>query len=278
MIAHIFPGQGSQFVGMGASLFSDFKTLTNSASEALGYDLAELCLRDPENQLSLTQFTQPAIFAVSAMSWIKYSEVTDLEPNYLAGHSLGELVALFAADVFDFKSGIEIVKKRGEIMSKATGGGMLAVLGANLEQISDIVGQEDNISIANFNSDNQIVISGEISAIEKVHITLEKDGINVVRLMVSGAFHSSLMDDSSVQLLDFLNDIEFRSPKIPVVANSNCQPYKSQSDEIKTTLANQVNSPVHWSESIRFLRNNGVTQFREFGPRELLSPMLQDIA
>lgn len=278
MISHIFPGQGSQFVGMGENLFSDFKTLTNSASEILGYDLAELCLRDPNEQLAKTQFTQPAIFAVSAMSWIKYYEEFDEEPDYLAGHSLGELVALFAAGVFDFKSGIEIVKKRGQIMSEASGGGMLAVLGSGPHEISAIVEEEEGVSIANFNSDSQIVISGEISGIEKLHKALEGDGFNVVRLMVSGAFHSSLMDKAYVQLKAFLDDIEFRQPKIPVIANSNCQPYSAEPEGIRKTLANQVNSPVHWSGSVKFLRNKGTTEFREFGPREVLTPMLQEIA
>ncbi len=169
MLTFVFPGQGSQFKGMGAGLFDEFQDLTRQADDILGYSIEELCLEDPNHQLGKTQFTQPALYTVSALSYLKKMKESGREPDYAAGHSLGEYNALFAAGCFDFETGLQLVKKRGELMSKAAPGGMAAVLGFTAEQVKEVLSDYHltGIDIANHNSPSQIVIAGTKQDIEK---------------------------------------------------------------------------------------------------------------
>src|SRR5437762_401122 len=162
MTVFLFPGQGSQRKGMGNTLFDEFKEAIASADEILGYSIKELCLHDPHQQLGKTQFTQPALYVVNALSYLKKMKETGQAPDYVAGHSLGEYSALFAAGAFDFETGLRLVKKRGELMSQAIGGGMAAVIGFTLEQVDQVLKEcgLTGIDIANYNTPTQIVIAG----------------------------------------------------------------------------------------------------------------------
>src|SRR5436305_5494221 len=162
MTVFLFPGQGSQRIGMGNTLFDEFKAITARADEILGYSIKELCLQDPHQQLGQTQFTQPALYVVNALSYLKKMKEAGQAPAYVSGHSLGEYNALFAAGAFDFETGLQLVKKRGELMSQATGGGMAAVIGFTLEQVDQILKEYGltSIDIANYNTPTQIVLAG----------------------------------------------------------------------------------------------------------------------
>lgn len=278
MKTHIFVGQGAQFKGMGKTLFSDFLTLTRTASEVLGYDLAETCLNDPQNRLTSTDVTQPALYAVCMMEWIRQFEETGEDPALLAGHSLGEYAALTVAGVFDFRTGLELVQKRGALMAQARGGGMLAVLGRDQDRVGEAIAAFDEVDIANLNTDEQLVVSGAVEQIEKAHPVLEKAGFQVIRLQVGGAFHSRLMEPAAREFRSFLDGYDFAAPKIPVIANLTAQPYGSDPAAIRETLCAQIHSPVRWAETVRYARSEGAGRFQEFSPKPVLSNMLAKIA
>lgn len=275
---HIFPGQGAQFKGMGRDLFSDFKTLTGIAGEVLGYDLARTCIDDPDNRLVSTDVTQPALYTVCMMTWIRNLEQTGEEPIMVAGHSLGEYAALTVAGVFDFADGLALVSRRGALMAQAEGGGMLAVLGDGQERIATIIGDYDALDLANLNTDRQSVVSGRVDQIEAVHPVLQREGYQVIRLQVGGAFHSRLMSDAAQAFRSALDTVTMRPPQIPVIANRTARPYPEDAAGIRDNLAEQIRSPVQWAESIRFMRREGGGNFAEFGPKPVLKPMLEAIA
>lgn len=278
MKTHIFVGQGAQFKGMGEALFGDFLTLSRTASDVLGYDLAETCLNDPENRLTFTDVTQPALYSVCMMEWIRQFEETGEDPTLVAGHSLGEYAALTVAGVFDFRTGLELVKKRGALMAKAKGGGMLAVLGKDQDKVAEVIAQFDEVDIANLNTDEQLVVSGAVDQIDKAHPALEQAGFTVIRLKVGGAFHSQLMAPAAREFRTFLNDFEFAAPKIPVIANLTAKPYEADADAIRDTLCAQIHSPVRWAETVRYARAEGAGDFQEFSPKPVLTGMLAKIA
>jgi len=181
MKTHMFPGQGSQSKGMGGTLFDEFKELTHKADKILGYSIKELCLEDPRRELNQTQFTQPALYVVNALSYFKKVEESGQKPDFVVGHSLGEFSALLAAECIDFEAGLKLVKKRGELMSQATGGGMAAILNATKEKIETILKENGltNIDLANYNTPSQIVISGlkdeigKATSFRQVSVTLD---------------------------------------------------------------------------------------------------------
>lgn len=278
METHIFVGQGAQFRGMGADLFEDFQTLTATASEVLGYDLAETCLTDPGGRLTSTDVTQPALYAVSMMQWVRHFEETGTDPVLVAGHSLGEYAALTVAGVFDFRTGMRLVQKRGALMAAARNGAMLAVLGPDQARIRDIVAGYDAIDIANLNTDQQLVVSGDVAQIEAAHPVLQQAGFQVVRLVVGGAFHSALMADAAAEFRAFLETIPLQAPRIPVIANLTAAPYPDDPATIRDLLGDQIRSPVRWADSVRFARAQGAGNFREFGPKPVLTGMLKHIA
>ena len=279
MLAYIFPGQGAQVVGMGKDLLNDFITLERKASEILGYSLKELCLQDSQKVLSKTQYTQPALFTVNALTYIKQFEDTDTEPNYLAGHSLGEYNALFAAGVFNFETGIRLVQKRGQLMAQATGGAMAAIIGPELSKAIDIVQQlAPEIDVANHNTDVQVVLSGPADGFEKVQPALEAAGYRVIRLAVSASFHSRYMQKAAQEFRDFLNTVDIQPPRMTVIANVTAKPYPKDPEQIKDILAQQIMSPVLWSDSVRYLRRESVQSFKELGPGNVLTNMLANIS
>lgn len=279
MITFVFPGQGSQQKGMGEDLFKEFKELTSKADEILGYSIRELCVEDPDSKLNQTKYTQPAIYIVNALSYLKKVKDTGKKPDYVAGHSLGEYNALFAAGAFDFETGLKLVKKRGELMNLATGGGMAAVIGLKEDKITELLNNNNlqNIDIANYNSPSQIVISGLKADIERAQAIFEEDRDlqMYVLLKTSGAFHSHYMEDAKKEFETFIADYEFSTLTTPVISNVMARPYKEA--DVKLNLVKQITSPVKWTESIRYLMGLGEMEFEEIGTGRVLTGLIQRI-
>lgn len=278
MVAYVFPGQGSQHKGMGEGLFEEFRELTEKADQILGYSIKKLCIDDEEGLLAQTQYTQPALFVVNAFTYLKKLKDSGIKPDYVAGHSLGEYNALFAAGAFDFETGLKLVKKRGELMSKASGGGMAAIIGFTEAQIRQVL-KENNFSmidVANFNTAKQIVISGPKDAIEKAKPSFESAGVmRYVILNVSGAFHSRYMGDSKAEFEKFLEQFQFSTLTIPVISNITARSYKAS--DLKMNMASQITSSVKWDETIRYLMGKGVNEIVQVGPGNVLSGMVSTI-
>ena len=278
MTCYVFPGQGSQKVGMGEDVFEKFPDKVSIANEILGYDIKKVCLEDPNNELNQTQVTQPALFIVSALSYLAYQEENNTPPLFVAGHSLGEYNALFAANVIDFETGIKLVKKRGDLMSKATGGSMAAIIGISAEQIQAILidNKLDDIDIANFNEPKQTVISGESARISQAKPIFEAAGVRrYIPLAVSGAFHSRYMEAAKQEFETYLDSFTFLQPSIPVVANVTADIYSQPA--VKTLLSKQITHSVRWVDSIAYLFNQNVEEFIEIGPGKVLTGLINKI-
>jgi malonyl CoA-acyl carrier protein transacylase len=278
MTVFLFPGQGSQKVGMGGTLFSEFPELTAQADAILGYSIADLCLKDSNGELGKTQFTQPALYVVNALTYLKkLKENGGAKPNYVAGHSLGEYSALFAAEAFDFETGLRLVQKRGALMASATGGGMAAIIGKSGQEVADILKkhQLDTIDIANLNSLKQVVISGLKADIDRSKASFESEGCMFFPLNVSGAFHSKLMTPSRDEFEKFVDQFNLSAPNIPVIANYTGKPYEAT--QVKTNLVEQINHQVRWTDSILHLINLGEQEFVEIGPGAVLTALVAKI-
>lgn len=279
MTVYVFPGQGSQKIGMGQALFDNYPMLIQEANSILGYDIKALCLEDSDNRLNQTQYTQPALYVVNALSYLYKRQETDSQPNYVAGHSLGEYNALFAANVFDFATGLQLVQQRGLLMSQATKGGMAAILGLTQTQVMDVLSHPkcQLINIANYNSNRQFVISGPKIDIEQSIELFEQAGASmVIPLNVSGAFHSPLMMPAATEFNQFLMQFRFSSPTIPVIANTSATPYKNEDDVIHN-LAAQITNSVQWTATIDYLVEKGETEFVEVGPGAVLTGLIRRI-
>lgn len=277
MTTFLFPGQGSQQKGMGGKLFDEFPEITAKADEILGYSIRELCLTDPKRQLSQTQFTQPALYTVNALSYLKKVQEMGRKPDYVVGHSLGEYNALFAAGVFYFETGLELVKKRGELMSLATGGGMAAVIGMSAEKIEEVLRTNgiDAIDVANLNAPTQTVLAGQKSEIARIAGFFEQPGVMYFPLNVSGAFHSRYMEPSAKEFEGFIDRFRFSPPAIPVISNVHARPYRDA--DVKRNLVAQITHSVKWLESVRYLMGKGEMEFLETGPGDVLTKLVQKI-
>lgn len=278
LLACVFPGQGSQKRGMGEDLFGLFPRLTDQASELLGYSIKELCIQDPNRHLNLTQYTQPALYVVNVLSYLKLKEEEGIVPDFVAGHSLGEYNALFAAGAMDFETGLRLVQKRGEVMATMKEGGMAAVKGLSEEDIRYIIGRHglEGVDIANYNSPNQIVLSGPKAVIDRSGHHFEAAGATLYfPLNVSGAFHSRFMLPAKKEFEQFLQPFDFLPLKIPVISNVGASLYPA--DGIKTLLSDQLIRPVRWTESISFLLKEGVVVFKETGPGDVLTKLIWSI-
>jgi trans-AT polyketide synthase, acyltransferase and oxidoreductase domains len=275
----LFPGQGAQAVGMGKDLFPLFPEETRTASELLGYSIEELCVSDPQGRLNQTDYTQPALFVVSALSVLKKLRETDTPPSFVAGHSLGEYNALFAAGAFDFATGVRLVKERSALMARATGGGMAAVVGLTREQVERVLREHGlaTIDIANLNAPTQVVISGPKADIDAAQPHFEAaKAMMYAKLKVSGAFHSRYMTAAADEFARFLEPFTFAALRMPVIANATARPYAE--GEAKLNLARQINSPVRWVESIEYvLQQHSDAQFEEVGPGNVLTGLLRKI-
>ncbi|WP_166923280.1 ACP S-malonyltransferase [Flavobacterium poyangense] len=270
----MFPGQGAQYRGMGKNLFEKYKDKMEMASNILGYDLEELCLKDPKRVLNNTEFTQPALFVVNAL---KYEEqFTSTRPDYLIGHSLGEYNALLAAGAFDFETGVRIVQKRGTLMGEASGGSMAAVLGLDEIVLKEKLkeGGYTTIDVANFNTPTQIVVSGPKDAIDEVVKDFDQQNIKIVQLQVTAPFHSRYMQSAVEEFDYFIQKLEFNSLKIPVISNVTARNYEQ--NQIKDLLSKQIASSVQWVDSIRFLMGKNVQEYEEVGG-DRLTKMVEQI-
>jgi trans-AT polyketide synthase/acyltransferase/oxidoreductase domain-containing protein len=274
----LFPGQGSQKKGMGADVFPVFPAETAAADRILGYSVREQCLDDPGGRLGQTEYTQPLLFTVSALTLLKRVRDTGRGPDLVAGHSVGEFAALFAAGVLDFETGLQIVRKRGELMSQATGGGMAAVVGLPLDRVRAVLEANGNgtVDIANLNSPQQVVISGRKDDVLAVRRAFEAAGARMfVVLDVSGAFHSRHMRPAQAEFEQFVRRFTFSPPAIPVIANVTARPYGP--DEIVDNICRQITNPVRWTETMEYLLQRPDAQFEEIGPGLVLTSLLRQM-
>jgi trans-AT polyketide synthase/acyltransferase/oxidoreductase domain-containing protein len=272
LTAWLFPGQGAQQKGMGLDLFRRHRAEVRQASDILGWRVDEMCASDPDGSLRRTEIAQPAIFVVDALAAIEETERSGL-PAFVAGHSLGEYAALFAAGCFDFATGVQLVRRRGELMAAAPVGCMAAIVGADPDRVARAVAAAGGkVDVANYNSPDQTVLSGPEQAMNDVADLIDAEGLGrVAWLPVSGAFHSRLMAGPAREFARDLAAVKFRDPMVPVIANCTALPYRP--DEIAGTLARQIDSPVRWAQSMAYLSAHGVAKVLELGPGAVLTSL-----
>ncbi|KZN38038.1 hypothetical protein N474_01805 [Pseudoalteromonas luteoviolacea CPMOR-2] len=277
MKTYIFPGQGSQYVGMGKKLFAQFPQLAEQANDVLGYSVSDLCLYDPNKQLNKTQFTQPALYTVSALAYLAHQTENESPADFFAGHSLGEYNALFAAGAFNFETGLKLVKKRGELMSQAAPGAMAAVLNLDEEKLRSGLcdNQLMNVDVANLNAPDQIVISGLVDDIEQSQQFIEQLGGRFIKLNTGGAFHSRYMAPAQQAFARYIQEFDFSVPHTPVIDNVTAKPIEPL--DIAKLLIAQITQPVRWTQSIEFLIRQGEMKFIELGPKKVLTKLVQSI-
>ena len=272
----LFPGQGSQVKGMGAELFDRYPDWTADADRVLGYSIRELCVDDPRGELGLTQFTQPALYVVNALTYRAKRENGMAAPAFVAGHSLGEYDALLAAGCFDFATGLQMVKERGRMMGLVTGGGMAAIIGMEPARIQEVLSGSDagrRVDVANFNTFDQTVIAGPKPDLEVVKADFETAGVRAyIPLNVSAPFHSRYMREPQQTFDGFLQAFTFQAPAIPVISNVTGQPYDAA--VVRQTLSEQIGNSVQWLESMLFLMKQTEPEFVECGPGTVLTKML----
>ena len=274
--AFIFPGQGSQYVGMGADLYHAYEIARaryTCAADILGYNLSEISFQGPEDELRKTRFTQPAIFVHSVII-DECLKINGTQPHAVAGHSLGEFSALVSAEVLSFEDALQIVKVRSHAMSQASEinpGTMAAIIGANEKQLEIICAQAGMVVPANLNAPGQVVISGEIEAVDSALATAKELGIRrAIALNVSGAFHSPLMTSARKPLQEVINSVNFMDAKIPVYQNFVAKAVTDLND-IRQNILNQLENPVLWSDTIIKMVQSGITEFIEVGPGKVLN-------
>ena len=273
--AYLFSGQGSQYVGMN-KIFNNHKNISNiffdQSKEILNYDILEIISNGPSEILNNTKYTQPAIFIISAIAFNIY-KIKNKLPECCAGHSLGEITALYASSVLSFEDSLRFIKERAESMEKAgekNPGKMLAVINPKDKEIASILEKTKNLTIANFNSKKQIILSGSIEAITEAIHFFKNTKMKTLLLPVSGAFHSSLMKPASDILLKTINELNFKDAIIPIYQNVTALP-ETKKDAIKMNLINQIISPVQWDKTIHNMINDGISHFIEIGPKNILS-------
>lgn len=285
-IAFVFPGQGSQVVGMGHALAEKYETIAHffkRADEKLGDSLSSLIFNGPQETLTLTTNAQPALLTTSIAILEKFKEA-DIKADYVAGHSLGEYTALVAAGSLSFEDAVYAVRKRGEFMEEAVPAGvgtMAAVLGMErdeLQAVTDKISDEGfPVQLANLNCPGQIVISGSSGGVKRASELAKESGAKrVLPLEVSGPFHSALMKPASGKLDDVLSSIQIQDAKIPVIANVTAKPM-TNSSEIKQKLIEQLYSPVLWQDSVSTMLELGVDTFIEIGPGKVLSGLIKKV-
>lgn len=286
--AILFAGQGAQSVGMGkdiAEACPEAAAVFDRANEVVGYDLKSLCFEGPAERLEQTDIQQPAIFTTSVAIWRALNNGEELgeKPSAMAGLSLGEYTALYAAGCVGFEEALKLVKLRGELMQAAAlavPSGMLCVLGLEPEKVDHLCREASSAGViapANFNCPGQIVVSGEKAACALLTELIAKAGGRVIPLKVAGAFHSALMEPAARGLAEKLGQTPFESPSVPVIANVNCQFYPD-AVSIRQCLAEQLTRPVLWQASMERLLEEGVERFVEIGPGRILTGMMKKIS
>ncbi|MDS1029910.1 ACP S-malonyltransferase [Bacillota bacterium LX-D] len=284
-IAFLFPGQGSQYIGMCQDLEKNYKIVKQvfeTANETLGQDLKRLCFEGPEEDLKKTVNTQPALVTAS-VACLQVLKAEGISPQFVAGHSLGEYSALVAAGCISFADTVNLVRCRGELMENAFPqgqGGMAAIIGLKAQDVEEVCRNASAYGLvqpANYNAPGQTVISGEKEAIKQALILAQTAGAKkTVELAVSGPFHSELMGGAAVKFAEVLKKVTIKDPQIPIVANTNAQ-LLSGSEEILTALVKQLSAPVRWVETIEKLHSCGVDTFVEVGAGKVLSGLVKKI-
>jgi|TARA_B100000929_G_scaffold115361_1_gene91535 [acyl-carrier-protein] S-malonyltransferase len=285
-LAIVFPGQGSQSVGMMDNIISldpEIKKIFNIASEILGYNILEIISKGPKEKLNQTEITQPAILLTSYASWLLWKKKSKFPPTVLAGHSLGEYTALLCAGVITFEETVSLVSERAKSMQRSVPpntGAMAAILGLNdkiLEELCADVSKGEIVSAANYNSPGQIVISGHRIAVERViKMAKEAGAKKAILLPVSVPSHCLLMRNAADEFSQFLNTVTFSDPEIPVLQNVDAK-IKIRADEIKPVLLEQLYKPVRWVDSIKEINSLGVTRIIECGPGKVLCGLIKRI-
>jgi len=281
--AFIFPGQGSQYVVMGKDLYEGSaaaKVLFDKADETLGFSISRICFEGPEEELKQTKHTQPAIFLHSI---VLFHLIHKKQFEMTAGHSLGEYSALVAAGALTFEDGLKLVRLRGELMQQAGiehPGMMAAIVGLDSKIVNELCAEASSngiVQTANFNSSEQVVISGSVAGVQKVMELAKTHGAKIVKeLPVSGAFHSPLMKSAQAGLKSVLDRTEIRDAEVPVYANVTARPMHF-ADEIRNLLIRQIISPVRWKESVVSMITDGAASFVEIGPGKVLQGLVKRI-
>ena len=270
--AWVFPGQGSQAIGMGADLdkISLAQARFDQAEQILGWSVPQVC-ENPEDKVSKTLYTQPCLYTIEAIL-VDLMRDRGEQPELLAGHSLGEYVALYAAGVFDFASGLRLVKRRAELMDTASGGGMAALMGFDRDQLETAIAQTADVVLANDNSAAQVVISGTLEAVDAVIASVKCK--RALKLSVSGAFHSPLMADAAAEFQEVLDQVEFQPALAPVL--SNVEPTAAIAPDIlKERLSRQMTGSVRWRELSLNLSAIGIERVIEVGPGKVLTGLIK---
>ena len=286
----IFPGQGSQSVGMGRDLYKNFdlvKKIFKEADEKLNYSISKIILEGPDNELKLTKNTQPAILTISHSIFKLITEEFNIKINdikYFAGHSLGEYSALVSSKSLNFSDAVYLLHERGKSMQEAVPegkGSMLAVMGLKLENLEKYIAKISKdigvCEIANDNSDSQVILSGDKSAINEISKVLKVDKKKSIPLPVSAPFHCSLMNSAAKVMEEKIKKTNFKSPSVELVSNVTAEPVRDP-EKIKDLLVKQIFSKVRWRESIEFMINNEVKEFIEIGPGKVLSGLVKRIS